>query len=75
MLGARATCPKCTMEVRWINTWHDPIIEKESAASLFDAGAQVVLTGADTPAVADVERAGRVSTYKFDEDLLTLIKV
>jgi len=54
MLGAKKTCPECTMEVRWINTWHDPILEKEAAASLFDAGAQVVFTGADTPAVADV---------------------
>jgi basic membrane protein A len=53
-LGMRQTCPECTMDVRWINTWHDPIIEKEAAASLFDAGAQVVFTGADTPAVADV---------------------
>lgn len=57
MLGAKKTCPECTMDVRWLNTWHDPIIEKESAASLFDAGAQVVLTGADTPAVADVATA------------------
>jgi basic membrane protein A len=54
MLGAKKTCPECTMDVRWINTWHDPIIEKEAAASLFDAGADVVFTGADTPAVADV---------------------
>ncbi len=53
-LGMRRTCPECTMDVRWINTWHDPIIEKEAAASLFDAGSQVVFTGADTPAVADV---------------------
>lgn len=53
-LGMRQTCPECTMDVRWINTWHDPIKEKEGAASLFDAGAQVVFTGADTPAVADV---------------------
>ena len=53
-LGMLETCPECTMDVRWINTWHDPIIEKEAAASLFDAGAQVVFTGADTPAVADV---------------------
>jgi len=53
-LGMRQTCPECTMDVRWINTWHDPITEKEAAASLFDAGAQVVFTGADTPAVADV---------------------
>ena len=53
-LGMKKTCPECTMDVRWINTWHDPIKEREAAASLFDAGAQVVFTGADTPAVADV---------------------
>jgi basic membrane protein A len=53
-LGMKKTCPECTMDVRWINTWHDPVIEKEAAASLFDSGAQVVFTGADTPAVADV---------------------
>jgi basic membrane protein A len=56
-LGMRKTCPECTMDVRWINTWHDPVVEKDAAASLFDAGAQVVLTGADTPAVADVAQA------------------
>ncbi len=53
-LGMRKSCPECTMDVRWINTWHDPVKEKEAAASLFDAGAQVVYTGADTPAPADV---------------------
>jgi len=54
MLGAKVTCPECTMDIRFINTWHDPVLEKEGAASLFDAGAQVVFTGADTGAVADV---------------------
>ncbi len=54
MLGVQKTCPECTMDIRWINTWHDPVKEKDAAASLFDAGAQVVFTGADTPAVADV---------------------
>ena len=53
-LGLQEFCPECTMDVRWINTWHDPVIEKEAAASLFDAGAYVVYTGADTPAPADV---------------------
>ena len=43
--------------MRWINTWHDPVVEKEAAASLFDGGAQVVFTGADTPAPADVAQA------------------
>lgn len=54
MLGALKTCPECTMDVRWINTWHDPQIEREGAASLFGDGVQVVFTGADTPAPAAV---------------------
>src|SRR5258706_105476 len=54
MLGVKQTCPECTMDVRFINTWHDPVKERDAAASLFDAGADVVFTGADTPAVADV---------------------
>jgi basic membrane protein A and related proteins len=54
MRGAKVTCPECTMDVRFINTWHDPVAERNGAASLFDAGAQVVFTGADTPAVTEV---------------------
>ena len=54
MRGVKVTCPECTMDIRFINTWHDPGKEKDAAASLFDAGAQVVFTGADTPADADV---------------------
>jgi basic membrane protein A len=52
--GVKVTCPECSVDVRFINTWHDPQKEREGAASLFDAGADVVFTGADTPAVADV---------------------
>ena len=39
MRGVKETCPECTMDVRFINTWHDPVKEKDGAASLFDAGA------------------------------------
>jgi basic membrane protein A and related proteins len=52
--GVAVTCPECKIDVRFINTWHDPQKEREGAASLFSAGADVVFTGADTPAVADV---------------------
>jgi basic membrane protein A len=54
MLGVKKTCPACTMDIRFINTWHDPVKEKDGAASLFDGGDDVVFTGADTGAVADV---------------------
>lgn len=66
-LGMKETCPECELDVRWINTWHDPVIEKEAAASLFDAGAQVVFTGADTPAVADeAQERGDVWGVTYD---------
>ena len=63
--GVAVTCPECKLDVRFINTWHDPQKERDGAASLFDAGAQVVFTGADTPAVADVaaEKGKYAVTY------------
>ena len=65
-LGAQQTCPECTIDVRWIFTWHDPIVEKEAALSLFDAGAQVVLNGADTPAAAEAAPDGKWGiTYNY----------
>lgn len=65
-LGAQKTCPECTMDVRWIYTWHDPILEKEAASSLFDSGVQVVMTGADTPAPAEAAPEGKWGiTYDY----------
>jgi basic membrane protein A len=66
-LGVQKTCPECKMDVRWINTWHDPVKEKDAAASLFDGGAQVVMTGADTPANAEAakERGKWAITYDY----------
>ena len=65
-LGVQKTCPECTIDVRFINTWHDPILEQEGAESLFSAGAQVVMTGADTPAPAMVAPDGKWGiTYDY----------
>lgn len=66
-LGMQQTCPECTLDVRWLNTWHDPIIEREAADSLFDAGANIVFTGADTPASAlAAEARGDVWGITYD---------
>lgn len=65
-LGVQETCPECTIDVRWIFSWHDPVLEKEAASSLFDGGAQVVMTGADTPAPAEAAPAGKWGiTYDY----------
>lgn len=55
-LGMRRTCPECLMDVRWIFTWFDPVKEREAAESMLDAGATVIITGADTP--GPVQAAG-----------------
>ena len=65
-LGAAVTCPECTIDIRWINTWHDPILEQEAAKSLFEAGAHVVMNGADTPAAAQAAPDGKYGiTYNY----------
>jgi len=53
-LGMRQTCPECQLDIRWIFTWFDPDLERQAAESMFDAGATVVVTGADTPGPVQV---------------------
>lgn len=53
-LGMRSVCPECEMDIRWTFSWFDPTLERESAESLIDAGATVVVTGADTPGPVQV---------------------
>jgi basic membrane protein A len=60
VLGVRSTCPDCQVHIRWINSWFDPVKEKEAAQSLLDAGAGVIVTGADTPGpVVAAAQAGK----------------
>ena len=66
-LGVQKTCPECSVDIRWINTWHDPIIEREGSDSLFDAGSHVVMTGADAPAAA-LAAADRDGVYGINYD-------
>ncbi|MFN8441988.1 MAG: BMP family ABC transporter substrate-binding protein [Caldilineaceae bacterium] len=47
-MGMRRTCPECLMDVRWTFSWFDPEKEKAAAAEMLDAGADVIITGADT---------------------------
>lgn len=71
--GARRTCPECTMDIRWINAWVDPSREQEAAESLFAAGADVVITGADTTLPLTV--AGQRGRYAIGYDSPTACDV
>jgi len=65
-IGMRVTCPECQLDIRWIYTWFDPTIEREAAESLIQAGATVVITGADTP--GPVQVAGEQGHYGVGYD-------
>ncbi|MBX3015696.1 MAG: BMP family ABC transporter substrate-binding protein [Caldilineaceae bacterium] len=65
-LGMRKTCPECQMDIRWIFTWFDPNLEREAAESLMQAGATVVVTGADTS--GPVQVAGEQGHYGIGYD-------
>ncbi|MBM4354914.1 MAG: BMP family ABC transporter substrate-binding protein [Deltaproteobacteria bacterium] len=59
-LGVRVTCPDCQIHIRWINSWFDPVREKEAAQSLLEAGADVIVTGCDSPGpVVAAAQAGK----------------
>ena len=53
------------MIVTPINSWHDPVVEQEAAKALFDAGAYIVFTGADTPAPAIVAESYKEGKGKW----------
>jgi basic membrane protein A len=65
-LGMRRTCPECVLDIRWIFTWFDPNLEREAAESLIEAGAGVVITGADT--TGPVQVAGERGFYGIGYD-------
>lgn len=65
-LGMREACADCEMDIRWTFSWFDPSLERESAESLIDSGATVVVTGADTP--GPVQVAGERGVFGIGYD-------
>ncbi|RME40665.1 MAG: BMP family ABC transporter substrate-binding protein, partial [Caldilineae bacterium] len=67
-LGMRRTCPDCVMDIRWIFTWFDPVKEREAAESMLDAGATVIITGADTPGPVQAAAERGLTGIAYDSD-------
>lgn len=47
-LGARSVNPEVKVHMVWINTWFDPVKEREAAQALIDLGADVVARESDS---------------------------
>ncbi len=48
-LGARSVNPEVQTHIVWINTWFDPVKEREAAQALIAEGADVILRESDSP--------------------------
>jgi len=53
-LGMRAVNPQAQVKVLWLNTWFDPVREREAAIALVNQGADVLTNHSGSPAVAQV---------------------
>jgi len=64
-LGVRSVNPKATVEVKWINSWYDPSLEKSAAVELLNSGCDVLAQHCDTtaPQVAAQEKGAFAVGY------------
>ncbi len=67
-LGMKRTCPECSMDVRWLFSWFDPPLERQAAESMLDAGATVIITGADTPGPVQAAADRGLFGIAYDSD-------
>lgn len=51
--GAKAARPNATVQVMWVNSWYDPAVEKECAATLIQSGVQSMGYHGGTTAVCE----------------------
>ncbi|MEO7055653.1 MAG: BMP family ABC transporter substrate-binding protein [Caldimonas sp.] len=71
-LGMRAANPRARVRVLWLNTWFDPVKEREAAQALIDQGADVLTQHSGSTAVAQAAQANfrgrhvRVIPYPSD---------
>ncbi|MGC9520647.1 MAG: BMP family ABC transporter substrate-binding protein [Anaerolineae bacterium] len=67
-LGVRDANPDAEVRVVWTNTWYDPVIEREAAIALLDAGVDIITQHQDTtePQKAAQERGALSIGYDSD---------
>lgn len=68
-LGMRSVNPKAQVKVVWLNTWFDPVLERDAAMALMDQGADVLSFQVATTAVmAAAQERGKMA-IAFHSDM------
>lgn len=69
VLGMRSVNPKAQVKVVWLNTWFDPVLEREAAMSLMDQGADVLSFQVASTAVMAAAQARGKMAIAFHSDM------
>ncbi|MFI3114658.1 MAG: BMP family ABC transporter substrate-binding protein [Clostridia bacterium] len=67
-LGVKSVNPDATVEVKWINSWYDPTLEKSTAVDLINSGCDVIAQHCDTtgPQIAAEEAGASVLAVGYN---------
>jgi len=68
-LGAQSVNPNVEVVVVWTNTWYDPVLEKDSAVSLLDAGCDVIAQHQDSPGPQEAAQERGAYSVGYNSDM------
>lgn len=68
-LGVEAVNPDARIEVLWVNSWYDPDLEREAARTLFEAGADVIVSDMSSPGIPSFADREGLLFSSYDQDM------
>lgn len=68
-LGAQSVNPDVEVVVVWTNTWYDPVLEKDSAVSLLDAGCDIIAQHQDSPGPQEAAEERGAYSVGYNSDM------
>lgn len=67
--GAQTVNPNMTVKVVWVNSWYDPVKEREAADTLLAQGADVLTHHTDSPAAVQAAKEAGAMSVGYHSDM------
>ncbi len=68
-IGVREVNPKAEVHVVWLNTWFDPTKEGNAAKTFIANGADIIVSGMDSPAPLEEAQKAGIYAIGYDRDM------
>ena len=72
-LGVRSVNPAAEVRVVWTNTWYDPVLEREAAVALLDAGVDIIAQHQDTTEPQKAAQERGMLSIGYDSDMRAFV--